>query len=112
VGDVRGAQDVDAHGRLRARGATGRRGDDHARPLPLRRVTLFHAQGCSLCDRARERVSRLQDELGFDYEEVDITGDELLEARHRAWLPVVEVDGERAFVYYVDEAAFRKKVSP
>jgi hypothetical protein len=34
-----------------------------------------------------------------------------LEARYRAWLPVVEIDGERAFVYYVDEAALARKVS-
>jgi hypothetical protein len=56
-------------------------------------------------------VSRLQRELGFPYEEVDITGDEALEARYRTFLPVVEVDGERAFVYYVDEAALARKVS-
>jgi glutaredoxin len=56
-------------------------------------------------------VSRLQRELGFPYEEVDITGDEALEARYREWLPVVEIDGERAFVYYVDEVALAKKVS-
>ena len=56
-------------------------------------------------------MSRLQRELGFPYEEVDITGDEALEAVYREWLPVVELDGERAFVYYVDEAAFTKKVS-
>ena len=56
-------------------------------------------------------MSRLQRELGFPYEEVDITGDEVLEARYREWLPVVEVDGERAFVYYVDEAVLARKVS-
>jgi Glutaredoxin-like domain (DUF836) len=56
-------------------------------------------------------VSRLQGELGFAYEEIDITGDPDLEARYREWLPVVEVDGERAFVYYVDEAALARKVS-
>jgi glutaredoxin len=74
-------------------------------------VTLFHGQGCSLCERARDQVVRLQGTLGFDYEEVDITGDTELEARYREWLPVVEVDGERAFVYYVDEAALARKVS-
>jgi len=42
---------------------------------------------------------------------VDITGVDELEARYREWLPVVEIDGERAFVYFVDEAAFRRKVS-
>jgi hypothetical protein len=44
------------------------------------------------------------------FEEIDITGDPELEARYRAWLPVVEIDGERAFVYYVDPAAFRRRV--
>jgi hypothetical protein len=42
---------------------------------------------------------------------VDITGDDALEARYREWLPVVEIDGERAFVYYLDEAALLKKLS-
>jgi hypothetical protein len=53
----------------------------------------------------------LRDELGFDYTEVDITGVDELEASYREWLPVVEIDGQRAFVYFVDEAAFRRKVS-
>jgi hypothetical protein len=34
-----------------------------------------------------------------------------LEAVYREWLPVVEIDGQRAFVYFLDEAAFRRKVS-
>lgn len=42
--------------------------------------------------------------------EVDIGGDADLEARYREWLPVVEIDGERAFVYYLDEAAFLRKL--
>ena len=77
----------------------------------MRTVTLYHGQGCSLCDRARTQLTRLEAELGFGYEEVDITGDAALEARYREWLPVVEIDGERAFVYYVDEAALARKLS-
>jgi hypothetical protein len=50
------------------------------------------------------------DRVGAAYESVDITGDAELEARYREWLPVVEIDGERAFVYYVDEAALRRKL--
>ena len=41
---------------------------------------------------------------------MDITGDEALEARYREWLPVLEIDGERAFVYYLDEAALLRKL--
>ena len=53
----------------------------------------------------------LADELGDGFAEVDITGDDALEARYREWLPVVEIDGERAFVYFVDPAALRRKVA-
>jgi hypothetical protein len=42
---------------------------------------------------------------------VDITGDEALEASYREWLPVVEIDGKRAFVYYIDEAALQRKLA-
>jgi glutaredoxin len=75
-----------------------------------RRITLYHAAGCHLCERAQGQLARLRAELGFELEEVDITGDPELEARYREWLPVVEIDGERAFVYWLDEAAFRRKV--
>jgi hypothetical protein len=51
-------------------------------------------------------------DAGVEFDEVDITGDADLEARYREWLPVVEIDGERAFVYYVDGAALRRKVGP
>jgi hypothetical protein len=77
----------------------------------MRRVTLYHAQGCSLCERARGRLLRVREEVPFDLQEVDIGGVEDLEARYRAWLPVVEIDGERAFVYFVDEAALRRKLA-
>jgi hypothetical protein len=53
----------------------------------------------------------LRAELGDGFEEVDITGDEELEAKHREWLPVVAIDGERAFVYFVDPAALRRKLA-
>ena len=74
-------------------------------------MILYHAPGCHLCERAQEVLGRLRDELGFELVEVDITGDTELEARHREWLPVVEIDGERAFVYHVDETGFRRRLS-
>jgi hypothetical protein len=47
----------------------------------------------------------------FELEEVDISGDPGLEAQYREWLPVVEIDDERAFTYFVDEAGFRRRLS-
>jgi glutaredoxin len=71
-------------------------------------VVLFHADGCHLCERARDV---LRAELGDAFEQVDVGGVEELEARYREWLPVVEIDGERAFVYFVDPAALRRKLA-
>ena len=56
-------------------------------------------------------MRELRAELRFELREVDIGGDPELEAAYREWLPVVEIDGERAFVYFLDEAAFRRKLS-
>jgi len=71
------------------------------------RVSFYTSPGCSLCERARGVL----DAVGEPYALVDITGDPELEAAYREWLPVVEIDGKRAFVYYVDEAVYRKKLS-
>jgi len=75
----------------------------------VRDVVLFKASGCHLCDRARETLAAELGEGGFD--EVLIDGVPELEARYREWLPVVEIGGERAFVYFVDRAALRRKVA-
>jgi glutaredoxin len=76
-----------------------------------RRVAIFHAEGCHLCERAREQLVALREELGFELEEIDIGGDAELEARYREWLPVIEIDGERAFTYYLHEDAFRRRLA-
>jgi glutaredoxin len=76
-----------------------------------RRVVLYHAAGCDLCERARAVVAAVRAEVPFELEEIDIGGEPELEAAYREWLPVVEIDGERAFVYHVDPAALRRKVA-
>ena len=67
--------------------------------------------GCHLCERARETVVAARDELGFELEEVAIDGDPELEARYRELIPVVEIDGEQAFVYFVPPDALRRKLA-
>ncbi|MDX6402009.1 MAG: hypothetical protein QOF27_2615 [Gaiellaceae bacterium] len=75
------------------------------------KVVLYHATGCHLCERARKVVAQVREEIPFQLQEVEIDGDPELESRYREWLPVVEIDGEPAFVYYVDPDALRRKVA-
>ena len=56
-------------------------------------------------------VVKAHDELGFELREVSIDGDPGLEEQYREWIPVVEIDGRRRFVYHVHPDALRKAVA-
>jgi len=56
-------------------------------------------------------VGKAHDELGFELREVAIDGDPGLEEQYREWIPVVEIDGRRRFVYHVHPDALRKAVA-
>jgi glutaredoxin len=75
-----------------------------------KRVTVYKAEGCHLCERALEVVEQVRRERDFDLQVVGIDDDPELEARYREWLPVVEIDGRRAFVYYVLAADLRRRL--
>ena len=55
-------------------------------------------------------MTKARAELGFELDVVDIAGDAELEARYRTLLPVVEIDGEQAFTYFVDPDALRDRL--
>jgi hypothetical protein len=76
----------------------------------VRSVRLFHAAGCHLCERALEVVEAVREEIPFELELVDIGGDAALERAYRELLPVVEIDGERAFTYAVTPDALRARL--
>ena len=52
----------------------------------------------------------MRDQVGFDLEMIDIGGSPELERRYRELLPVVEIDGEQAFTYFVDSDALRSRL--
>ena len=56
-------------------------------------------------------MRELKAELEFELEEIAIDGSLALEARYRELIPVVEIDGERVFTYYVHPDAFRRKLA-
>lgn len=74
-------------------------------------VTVYTAEGCTLCERALEVVRGVRDELDFELAVVDIGGVAELEARYREQIPVVEIGGERAFTFFVDPEALRRRIA-
>lgn len=73
-------------------------------------MVVYTAAGCRLCEQALEVVHAARAELGFELEVVDIAGDAELERRYREYLPVVEIDGERAFTYFVEPGALAARL--
>ena len=79
-------------------------------PSDRHHVTLVRAEGCHLCESARRVIEGVRADVPFELEEVDIAGDDELEARYRERIPVVLVDGEEAFTYFVTPEGLRRRV--
>jgi glutaredoxin len=75
-----------------------------------RRITLYHAAGCHLCERAKRVLAQVRAEVPFELEEVDIGGEPELERRYRERIPVVSVDGEEAFTFFVHPDGLRRRL--
>jgi hypothetical protein len=55
-------------------------------------------------------VQEAREEIGFELDVVEIDGDPELESAYREHLPVVEIDGEQAFAYFVEPHALRERL--
>jgi glutaredoxin len=73
-------------------------------------VTLYGRPGCHLCDDARVALQRLRARFGFTLEEVDITTDDALHRRYLERIPVIALDGEELFDFFVDEPALAARL--
>ncbi len=77
-----------------------------------RQVELMTRNGCSLCERAAQRLAQLADELKFeltitDVDAVAAAGDSALRAEFGDRLPVVLLDGAEHSYWDVDEPRLR-----
>jgi glutaredoxin len=73
-------------------------------------VVLYTKRDCCLCDDAKAVLARVRTEVPFELEEVDIEGDPDLLARFGTQIPVVFIEGRKAFKYRIDEAMLVRKL--
>ena len=67
----------------------------------MRDVVLYTKGGCCLCDDAKEALALAREKVDFALREIDIESDPALYAAHRYDIPVIEIDGRRAFKHRV-----------
>lgn len=73
-------------------------------------VTLYTKPGCHLCEDALAVLRRVQAHTRFELVERDITADEVLHRAYFERIPVVTLDGQHLFDYFVDEQALIEKL--
>ena len=71
-------------------------------PLP-RQVVLYTRAGCHLCDQVKATLARLESRGGFTWREVDVDSDPELQQKFTDQVPVVFIDGKKAFKYRMSE---------
>ena len=74
------------------------------------RLTVYSKPDCHLCAEAMARLRELEAELRFTVEERDITTDDALLRAYFERIPVVTLDGEELFEYFIDEGVLRERL--
>jgi glutaredoxin len=74
-------------------------------------VTLYTRKRCCLCDDAKAVIHAARSRASFEYRELDIDLDPELVRRYNDEVPVIEINGAKAFKYRVDMKEFLKKLA-
>ena len=76
-----------------------------------RSVIVYSRKGCHLCEVVKESLDKLSRRGGFTWSEVDVDTNPELRREYNDQVPVVFIDGRKAFKYHMDEREFLRKLS-
>lgn len=77
----------------------------------LRTVVVYSRKGCHLCEVVKEALDKLSRRGGFTWHEIDVDADADLRREFNDQVPVVFIDGRKAFKYHMDEQEFLRKLA-
>ena len=69
-------------------------------------VVVYSRNGCHLCEVVKKTLMRVQGKADFRWREVDIDADPELQRKFTDEVPVVFIDGRKAFKYRMDVSDF------
>lgn len=76
-----------------------------------RSVVVYSRKGCHLCEVVKESLNKLSRRGGFTWQDIDVDTDAGLRRRFNDEVPVVFIDGRKAFKYHMDEREFLRKLA-
>jgi glutaredoxin len=74
-------------------------------------VIVYSRKGCHLCEIVKESLVKLQKRGGFHWREIDVDGDAELRRQYNDQVPVVFINGYKAFKYRMDEQEFLRRLA-
>lgn len=74
--------------------------------MPLPEIILYTKPGCCLCEKVKEQLTGLQEQHQFALCEVNILEDSKAYKLFKEEIPVVFINGKKAFKYRLDENDF------
>ena len=74
------------------------------------KVEIYSKDDCHLCDEAKAVLLKVRDEFPFEFSDKDITRDEKIFAEFKEQIPIVFINGRKAFKFRVDEGDLRRKL--
>jgi glutaredoxin len=75
------------------------------------KITLYTRSGCCLCEDAKRVLEAVRGRASFDLDEIDIDNNAELRRAYNDEVPVIAINGSKAFKYRVTEQELLKKLA-
>ena len=76
----------------------------------MNQVVVYSKPGCCLCEELKAQLRQLRQRHAFDWREVNILDDPKAQEEFAQEIPVVFVNGKKAFKYHLDEKQFLRRL--
>jgi glutaredoxin len=73
-------------------------------------LRIYSRPGCHLCEDMKRVASAIGEEFDCTIEEIDISSDDALESRFGTEIPVLFINGRKAFKYTVSPSELRRRL--
>jgi glutaredoxin len=74
------------------------------------RLELYTRQDCHLCDEMKEVVRQVGTKVPFEIDEIDVDSSEDLKERFGSEIPVLFINGRKAFKYWTSIKELQKRL--
>ncbi|OOC10771.1 MULTISPECIES: glutaredoxin family protein [Thioalkalivibrio] len=78
----------------------------------MKQLTVYHREGCGLCEHMLAELFALQSRYTFTLDVVDIDEDPDLRERYNTKVPVLAVDGDILCCHFLDREALLDLLGP